>query len=64
MKLQCGACHCPDVLKGRAFDGRRAYKCGRCGGVWTCGMQGRAKRYSAQRWSYQFAKSSGAGHAA
>ncbi len=35
--------------KGRAWDGRRAYRCKCCGREWTEGMQGRKKKYSAQR---------------
>jgi len=41
--------------KGRAMDGRRAYRCPVCVSVWTEGMQGRVKRYSSQRPGYQFA---------
>lgn len=41
--------------KGRALDGRRAYRCQACGKTWTFGSQGRAPRYSRQRTGYQFA---------
>ena len=43
--------------KGRAADGRRAYRCRICGAQWTCGNQGRRRRYNVQRsWfaGYQF----------
>lgn len=37
------------------MDGRRAYRCKLCGSVWTQGLQGRKRNYSAQRPYYQFA---------
>jgi len=48
-------CGCKKWDKGRAFDGRRAYRCRSCGGVHTNGMQGRERQYSRQRPGYQFA---------
>ena len=57
MICSCG-CHKKDV--GRAFDGRRAYRCKQCGVIWTTGLQGRNKKYSNQRSGYQF-KDTGAG---
>lgn len=53
-KNDCPACRHSGVDKGRAFDGRRAYRCQSCGHIWTSGMQGRAKKYSPQRAGYQF----------
>lgn len=58
----CPVCHRDKPDKGRAFDGRRAYRCRGCGNVWTFGMQGREKKYSPQRESFQFADSRGVGH--
>lgn len=55
----CAVCQTPKPDKGRAMDGRRAYRCKSCGNVWTEGMQGREKRYSNQRDGYQFADSRG-----
>ena len=40
--------------KGRAFDGRRAYRCPQCNSEWTDGMQGALKKYSVQRLGNQF----------
>lgn len=54
-KLVCDGCRSSDIEKGRAFDGRRAYRCRNCQNIWTNGMQGRKKKYSKQRQSYQFA---------
>jgi len=51
-----------NILKGRAFDGRRAYRCNHCGHVWTNGLNGRKKTYSNQRESYQFSDSKGPSH--
>lgn len=52
-------CHYCNVTctaeKGRAMDGRRAYRCRLCGATWTNGLQGRTRRYSPQRTGYQFA---------
>ena len=61
---QCAICQTPKPKKGRAFDGRRAYKCINCGNQWTEGMQGRQQKFSEQRESNQFADSSGVGHIA
>lgn len=60
--MECDKCHHPKPDKGRAFDGRRAYRCSNCGNCWTNGMQGRSKRYSNQREGHQFANSKGPGH--
>jgi len=51
----CDQCRHPKPEKGRAFDGRRAYRCPQCDHSWTEGMQGRKPRYSPQRQGYQFA---------
>lgn len=56
---RCAVCQTPKPDKGRAMDGRRAYRCKSCGNVWTEGMQGREKKYSTQRDGYQFADSRG-----
>lgn len=61
---RCDTCQTPDPDKGRAFDGRRAYRCKCCGRTWTEGMQGKQKEYSEQREGYQFADSKGTGHIA
>lgn len=50
----CGSLY-PD--KGRAFDGRRAYRCKSCGRTWTYGMQGRVPKYNPQSVGFQFANS-------
>ena len=54
MSEKCPECRSKDIEKGRAFDGRRAYRCGQCLKIWTNGMQGREKKYSQQRSGYQF----------
>lgn len=54
MMIKCPKCRHPKPDKGRAVDNRRAYRCTRCGNVWTEGMQGRRKRYAEQRQGYQF----------
>lgn len=51
----CPSCKHPGYDKGRAFDGRRAYRCQQCGKTWTEGMQGRRKHFSRQRIGNQFA---------
>lgn len=51
----CPKCRHPDADPGRAFDGRRAYRCRSCGETWTDGLQGRKRQYSIQRSGYQFA---------
>ena len=61
---RCAYCQTTTPDKGRAWDGRRAYRCKCCGKVWTEGMQGREKNYSEQRHGYQFADSKGVGHIA
>ena len=61
---RCASCQTDNPDKGRAWDGRRAYRCKCCGKVWTEGMQGREKKYSKQRHGYQFADSKGVGHIA
>ena len=48
------------IDRGRAMDGRRAYRCQMCGGTWTQGMQGRQRQYSVQRPGYQFANTGAA----
>ena len=53
MKRLC-TCGCARADKGRAMDGRRAYRCRACLSVWTEGMQGREQRYSQQRIECQF----------
>ena len=52
---ECGTCHKRATDKGRAWDGRRAYRCRLCGQTWTFGLQGRRRRFSPQRIGYQFA---------
>lgn len=54
MKHRCSNCKHYGIDKGRAFDGRRAYRCQKCGYIWTEGMQNRKKQYSTQRSGYQF----------
>ncbi len=56
------SCGCKQYDKGRAFDGRRAYRCKSCGGIHTAGMQNRNKKYSQQREGNQFLNSNGKGH--
>lgn len=52
--LKCVNCNHTGIDKGRAFDGRKAYRCQLCGSVWTNGLQGK-KQFSKQRIGYQFA---------
>lgn len=54
IKRRCPICKHPGYDKGRAFDGRRAYRCHNCGNVWTEGLQGRERKYSSQIVGYQF----------
>lgn len=61
-KRQCPSCFCDKLDKGRAFDGRRAYRCKKCNHVWTEGMQGREQKFHSQRLSFQFADSKGNTH--
>ena len=51
---RCPICKTENPDKGRALDGRRAYRCKNCHHEWTEGMQGRKKRYSIQRNRNQF----------
>lgn len=44
--------HKPEL--GRAFDGRRAYRCKAFGKIWTNGTNGRATTIHPQRQGYQF----------
>lgn len=53
--IKCPKCQCTEIDKGRAFDGRRAYRCKSCKNEWTNGLNGRKQRYSIQRMSNQFA---------
>lgn len=50
----CGSCKSPRPEKGRAADGRRAYRCRNCGNQWTEGLQGCSQRFSPQREGNQF----------
>ena len=54
MKRKCYICKTGKPDKGRAMDGRRAYRCVNCGAIWTEGMQGRKKKFHKQRESVQF----------
>lgn len=54
MKRICISCKYHECDPGRACDGRRAYRCKKCGDIKTFGMQGRKRRYSEQRPGYQF----------
>ena len=53
--MECPVCGAKRPEKGRAFDGRRAYRCASCGNEWTLGMQGRQRQFSSQRIGNQFA---------
>jgi hypothetical protein len=53
MKYIC-SCGCNKFDKGRAFDGRRVYRCKQCGATHTAGLQGRKRKYSKQRLTDQF----------
>lgn len=53
-EVRCCKVKVHQLDKGRAFDGRRAYRCPVCGSKWTEGTQGRKRRYSKQRPGYQF----------
>ena len=44
--MKCDNCNHPRPDKGRACDGRRAYRCPQCGNTWTRGLQGRRQRYT------------------
>ena len=54
-KRICPSCKHTGIDKGRAMDGRRAYRCQRCGNVWTEGLQGKTKIFVEQRVGFQFA---------
>lgn len=54
MKKVCKNCRQKDIDKGRAWDGRRAYRCNSCGSIWTEGMQGKGQDWNKQRQGYQF----------
>jgi len=43
--FHCPRCRRTEVTKGRAPDGRRAYRCESCYYVWTKGMQGKAPKW-------------------
>ncbi len=51
----CPRCEHTGLDLGRGLDGRRAYRCQKCGHEWTDGRQGRRQRYSPQRIGMQFA---------
>lgn len=53
--MKCSNCQHPYPDKGRAVDGRRAYRCPKCKTQWTQGLQGRKQRFSEQRQNNQFA---------
>lgn len=62
MEIVCKNCNQKsNIDKGRAVDGKRAYKCNGCGHIWTNG-KGRKEIYSIQRMSYQFKDSKGPNH--
>jgi len=53
---ECPRCKHLGYDKGRAVDGRRAYRCQKCGETWSEGWQGMSKqRFYKQREGYQFA---------
>lgn len=54
--MKCAKCQHLEISKGRAVDGRRAYRCEFCGHIWTNGLQGRSPSYKPQRKGFQFAK--------
>jgi transposase-like protein len=51
--VECPRCKHVSADIGRAFDGRRAYRCNACRWEWTSGHAGK-KRYSKQRVRNQF----------
>jgi hypothetical protein len=53
-KLTCKCGNTNHIDKGRACDGRRAYRCPICENIWTMGTFGRNPSYSVQRPSFQF----------
>ena len=54
--IQCPSCRkgFKHLEKGRTMDGRRCYRCKRCGMEWSQGMQGRERSYVPQRQGFQF----------
>lgn len=52
---KCRICNSKFPSKGRAWNGRRAYRCNSCGNTWTFGMQGRIPKYNPQGTGFQFA---------
>lgn len=52
MKRVCPVCGKAHLEKGRAADGRRAYRCLVCRHVWTDGAT--RKKFHTQRVGYQF----------
>lgn len=60
--IVCDNCRHPRADKGRAVDGRRAYRCRNCRTVWTRGLQGRARQYNEQRRGVQFADTGSLGY--
>lgn len=52
--MRCSRCFCVRIDKGRAPDGRRAYRCQQCRYIWTRGLQGKKPQFSLQRPGYQF----------
>ena len=58
----CPICRNAAPDKGRAMDGRRAYRCRSCDYIWTDGLQGRERKYSPQRPYYQFGDTGAARH--
>jgi transposase-like protein len=55
MRRCCPNCKHTGLDKGRAFTGKRAYRCQWCGNIWTEGARGRQRKLSPQRQGYQFA---------
>ncbi len=54
IRARCCRCEQRQMFdRGRAFDGRRAYRCQGCGNVHTKGHKGK-RRYSVQRMGHQF----------
>lgn len=55
---KCPACLAQYPHKGRAYDGRRCYRCRVCQKQWSEGWQGmKQQRFSRQRHGNQFADS-------
>lgn len=53
-EVKCPRCNHPKPERGRAFDGRRAYRCPRCDNQWTMGLQGRQQKFNPQVDTNQF----------